>query len=71
MTDSEYERLQDRFVDYEDRIERLSEYIASKGKKYSSHYATINAWARKDTVKQNIETHVSGTDEIKRLLEGM
>jgi hypothetical protein len=31
-----------------DRIERLSLYIASTGKKYKSHYATILAWARKD-----------------------
>jgi hypothetical protein len=29
-------------------IERLSGYIASKGKKYKSHYATILNWARKD-----------------------
>ena len=71
LTDDEYAKLQDRYPDYEERIEKLSEYIASKGKKYSSHYATINAWARKDTVKQKTETHVSGTDEIKRLLEGM
>ena len=31
-----------------DYIERLSEYLASKGKKYKSHYATILSWSRKD-----------------------
>lgn len=30
------------------RIEALSEYIASKGKKYKSHYATILTWERKN-----------------------
>jgi len=49
LTTEEYEKLQQRFPDYLDRIERLSEYISSKGKKYASHYATILTWARKDT----------------------
>ena len=71
LTDEEVEKLRNRYPDYEDRIEKLSEYIASKGKKYSSHYATINSWARKDKPVKQVETHVSGTDEIKRLLEGM
>jgi len=30
-----------------DKINTLSEYIASKGKKYKSHYATILIWERK------------------------
>ena len=30
-------------------IERLSTYIASSGKKYKSHYATILSWTQKDT----------------------
>lgn len=29
-------------------IERLSSYIASSGKKYKSHYATILSWTQKD-----------------------
>ena len=50
LTDEEYEKLQVEFPhDYSDRIERLSEYIASTGKKYKSHLATIRSWARKDT----------------------
>lgn len=49
LTDEEYEKLQDEFpMDYENRIERLSSYIASKGNKYKSHLATIRNWARKD-----------------------
>ena len=48
LTDDEYEKLKDRFNDYEEKIERLSSYIASKGAKYKSHYATILNWARQD-----------------------
>ena len=32
----------------EQYIEKLSNYMASKGKRYKSHYATILAWWRKD-----------------------
>lgn len=53
LTDEDYQKLQEEFPhDYTDRIERLSEYIASTGKKYKSHLATIRAWARKDTVQR-------------------
>lgn len=49
ITEEELEKLKERFpYDWEDRVERLSEYIQSKGKRYKSHYATILAWARKD-----------------------
>ena len=52
LTDEEYEKLQEEFPhDCCDRIERLSEYIASTGKKYKNHLATIRRWARKDSVK--------------------
>ena len=49
LTDADYEKLQEEFPhDYTERIDRLSEYIESTGKKYKSHLATIRAWARKD-----------------------
>lgn len=52
LTDEEYQKLQEEFPhDYSDRIERLSEYIASTGKKYKNHLATIRSWSRKDKVK--------------------
>ena len=38
--------------DYSARIERLSEYIASTGKKYKNHLATIRNWARNDVVQR-------------------
>jgi phosphopantetheine adenylyltransferase len=53
LTDEDYQKLQNEFPhDYSDRIERLSEYIASTGKKYKSHLATIRSWARKDTAQK-------------------
>lgn len=49
LTDEDYEKLQKEFPhDYSDRIDRLSEYLESTGKKYKNHLATIRAWARKD-----------------------
>lgn len=48
LTDEELSKLQAEYPDWQQRIERLSEYIASSGKRYKSHYATIRAWARKD-----------------------
>ena len=53
LTDEDYGKLIAEFPhDYSDRIERLSEYIASTGKKYKSHLATIRAWAKKDTTQR-------------------
>lgn len=48
LTDDELDKLKAEYPDYEERIERLSSYVASTGKSYKSHYATIRMWARKD-----------------------
>lgn len=53
LTDEELDKLKAEYSDWEDRIERLSSYIASTGKAYKSHYATIRNWARKDTGRMN------------------
>lgn len=53
LTDEELDKLMKSYpADWQERIDRLSEYIASKGASYKSHYATINAWARRETGKQ-------------------
>ena len=53
LSDVEMEKLKSEFPkDYEQRIERLSEYIASTGKAYKNHLATIRTWARKDTPQE-------------------
>lgn len=48
LTDDELQKLKTEYSDFEERIERLSSYVASTGKRYKSHYATIRNWARKD-----------------------
>jgi hypothetical protein len=48
LTDTDLEKLKTEFPDYEERIERLSEYIASTGKSYKNHLATIRSWSKKD-----------------------
>ena len=53
LTDEDYEKLKEEFPhDYSERIARLDEYIASTGKKYKNHLATIRSWARKDGQKK-------------------
>ena len=49
LTDEEMEKLMNEFpFDWQERIERLSEYIACHGKKYKNHLAVIRSWAKKD-----------------------
>lgn len=49
LSDADMEKLKAEFPnDWGQRIERLSEYIASKGAKYKDHLATIRSWARKE-----------------------
>ena len=54
LTPSEYESLKNEYPIYADKyIERLSEYMETKGKSYSNHYATILSWLRKDIKPTN------------------
>lgn len=61
LSKEEYGKLKEKFNNnLPEMIERLSEYMASKGKKYSSHYATILSWDRKNggasgKVEKNIQ----------------
>ena len=48
LSDADMEKLQSEFTDWQERIERLSAYIASTGKRYKNHLATIRNWARKE-----------------------
>ena len=52
LTEQEFEKLKEKFPhDYLQRIERVSDYVASTGKSYKSHYATIISWARNENKK--------------------
>lgn len=57
FTADELEKLKSEFPrDYQDRIERVSSYCASTGKKYKNYLATIRNWARKDPKPQEETT---------------
>ena len=52
LTDEDYEKLQAEFpTEYEALIERLSAYMASTGRAYKNHLATMRNWARRDLEK--------------------
>lgn len=67
LTDEELDKLKTEYPDWEERIERLSSYIASTGKRYKSHYATIRNWARKDKEKGgvNSDKYSGGTSQTE------
>lgn len=67
LTDEELQKLKTEYSDYKERIERLSAYIASKGNKYKSHYATIRMWAKKDAQeckKGEVKSEYEGIDKF-------
>ena len=52
LTDEDYEKLQAEFpTEYEALVERLSAYMASTGRAYKNHLATMRNWARRDLEK--------------------
>ena len=61
LSDEEPGKLKAEFPDWQDRIERLSSYMASTGKPYKNHLATIRNWAKKD--KPQIKTPDYGNPE--------
>ncbi len=68
LTDEEHGKLIKKFGEAGccERIESLSEYIASKNTHYASHYATILSWARKD---DNTKDSVTKKDNQKNITE--
>lgn len=71
FTDDDLEKLKTEFPDWEQRIERLSEYIASTGKSYKNHLATIRAWARKDNQHKTVGANGIAIKSGKSELEGV
>ena len=74
LTDKDMEKLRDEFPsDYDRRIEELSEYMASKGKTYRNHLATIRSWARRDAARSYAEKPVQSrpySHDMYRYKEG-
>ena len=65
LTDSDMQKLKEEFpADWEERIERLSAYMASTGKGYKNHLATIRNWARRDRSSKKVSRETtSGFDK--------
>lgn len=52
LSDEEMEKLMREYPnDYQKRIDRLSEYMASTGRIHKNHLATIRSWAKRDEEK--------------------
>ena len=69
LTDEDMDKLKEEFpTDYQERIDRLSEYIESKGAKYKNHLATIRAWGRRD--KETKTEPKSGNTLLRMIEEG-
>lgn len=53
LSDFELQELKTRYPnDYETKIERLSRYLASTGKTYRDHYATLLCWLQEDAANE-------------------
>lgn len=71
LTDEDFEKLKAEFPhDYSERIRRLDEYIASTGKHYKNHLATIRSWARNDKPHQQAKATKSSNSFLDMLEEG-
>lgn len=71
LGDSDMEKLKKEFpTDWKERIERLSAYMASTGKSYKNHLATMRNWARRDSEARKKtscdESHWQKTEEEKQ-----
>lgn len=67
LTDEELMKLKEKIPNWQDFIERLSCYVASTGKRYKSHYATLLNWYRREgkqqtTTKKPVNTGYNGLD---------
>lgn len=63
ISDEEYEALSAEFTECDEYIERLSLYMASTGKDYSSHAATIRKWILQDKPKKQERNYDCKEDE--------
>ena len=67
LSDEDMAKLQSEFPDWQESIERLSSYIASKGVSYKNHLATIRNWARKDKTEAKAKPSKGGNVFLEML----
>ena len=63
LTTEELSALQSEVPHYQEYIEKLSRYMASSGKQYANHAATIRSWALQDHPAPVIRTYECKEDE--------
>ena len=55
LSDEDFEKLKAEYpADYEERIDNLSEYMASTGRSYKNHLVTIRRWSKKDFARKPV-----------------
>jgi len=60
LSDEEMDKLKAEFpADWQDRIERVSEYVAKTGTSYKNFLAVIRSWAKRDAERPNKPQPVS------------
>lgn len=66
LSDEDLDQLKAEFpADWQQRIQRLSEYIASSGKSYKNHLATIRNWARREKpAKTTVKPAAGDMDDL-------
>ena len=71
LSDEDLEKLKTEFpTDWVARIEKLSSYMASTGKSYKNHLATIRNWARNEKTKETEKPKSTGNPFLDLLNEG-
>ncbi len=63
LNDEELTALQNEVPRYQEYIEKLSSYMASSGKRYANHAATIRSWALQDHPAPAKRTYECKEDE--------
>jgi len=67
LSESEFLKLGERFGNtLARRIENLSQYLASKGDKYKSHYATLLQWAAREKEGTNGKQGIHSQSPLQR-----
>lgn len=67
LSDEELEKLKNEISNYQDYIERVSEYCASTGKSYKNYLATIRNWYKRDGAKQEDKLPTYDTSKNQKI----
>lgn len=66
LTDEEMNSLRAKVYNADALVEELSQYLASSGRRYKSHYATLLNWCRRKEKEGEPKQKFLTTDEISR-----